>query len=191
MFSLKQRSIRLVASLIVTPVLAIGMAIPAFADNSVSLNVSGGTRTASIANVTLTGLTYSHSDQSRTGTMNLSVDDSTGTGAGWNVTVQSSDFAYTGGSANGVAIPAANFSIATANAPAKTAGQDIDATNGPKVPDSGATGTLDSAHKVIQAVAGYGLGSYTQALDVNLDVPAQSRSGDYNATLTVTISAAP
>jgi hypothetical protein len=191
MSSLNRRFTRLSLSLILAAVAALGAALPAFADNGVSLTLNAGTRTASIGNLTLTALNYSHSGQSQTGTLTLTADDSTGSGAGWNVTVQSSDFSYTGSSANGSSIPASNFAITTANAPAKTAGQTIDATNGPKVPGAGATGTLDSAHKVIMANASYGLGTYTQALNVSLDVPAQSRAGDYSATLTVTISAAP
>jgi hypothetical protein len=72
-----------------------------------------------------------------------------------------------------------------------TAGQAVDGTNGPKVPASTPVGTLDSARKVIQANANYGLGIYTQGLSVALDVPAQSRAGTYTGTLTTTISAGP
>jgi hypothetical protein len=191
MSTLQRRFTRLSISLAFAAALTLGAALPAFADNGVSLTVNAGTRTASVGDLGLTAIEYSHSAQTQTGTMTLTADDSTGSGAGWNVTIQSSAFNYTGSSANGSAIPAANFSITTAHDPAKTAGQAIDATNGPKVPGSGATGTLDSAHKVIQANAAYGLGTYTQALDVSLAVPAQSRAGDYSATLTVSITAAP
>ena len=171
--------------------LALSTAPMAHADNGIDIAVTGGTRTASIANVSLTGVSYSHSVQAQTGNMTLTADDSTGSGAGWNVTVQSSVFDYTGSATDGADIPAASFSITTANAPAMTAGQAIDATNGPKVPASGATGTLDTAHKVIQSNASYGLGTYTQALAVSLALPAQSRAGDYSALLTVTNSVAP
>lgn len=195
MSTLQRRFTRLSISLAFASILALGAALPAFADNGVSLTVNAGSRTASVANVNLTAITYSHDAQTRPGSMTLTADDRTGSGAGWNVTIQSSDFVYDsaapGASANGSDIPAANFSITTANAPAKTSGQAIDATNGPKVPGSGATGTLDTEHKVIQANAAYGLGTYTQALDVSLAVPAQSRAGNYSATLTVTINAAP
>lgn len=162
----------------------------ALAVNTVTQVVNGGSRTASIADLTLTAKSYSHSNQSSTGTMVLTSDDSTGTGAGWNVTVQSSAFAYTGAN-GGTAIPAANFSITTANAPTATAGQAVDATNGPKVPAAGATGALDVARKVIQANVGFGLGTYSQNLDVSLTIPGQSRAGTYTGTMTVTITAAP
>ena len=122
--------------------------------------------------------------------MTLTVDDSTGTGLGWNVTLQASNFAYSGAN-SGTAIPAANFSITTANAPVSTAGQAVDVTNGPKVPATLATGTLDTAHKVIQVNANYGLGTYTQGIAVSLVIPGQSRAGTYLTTLTENITAGP
>lgn len=162
----------------------------AFAGDTVIQSVTAGTRTASIADLTLTAVSYSHAAQTQTGTMTLTADDSTGSGAGWNVTIQSSAFVYSGTN-GGTDIPAANFSLSSADAPAMTAGQAIDATNGPKVPTVSPVGTLDSARKTVQANAGYGLGTYTQGLGVSLSIPAQSRAGTYTATLTTTVAAAP
>jgi hypothetical protein len=171
----------IIASMVATPVLAA---------DQVTQVINGGARTASVANLTLTPLTYSNSAQSNTGTMTLTVDDSSGTGAGWNVTIQSSAFVYSGAN-NGTNIAASNFALTAAGTPVMTVGQAVDATNGPKVPASSPVGTLDSARKVIQANADYGLGSYTQGLNVSLTIPAQSRAGTYTATLTTTIAAAP
>ena len=53
------------------------------------------------------------------------------------------------------------------------------------------TSSIGRGRKVVQANAGYGLGTYTQALDVSLTIPAQSRAGTYTGTLTTTIAAAP
>ncbi len=158
--------------------------------NTVTQAVVGGTRIAVVSDLELGSVSYSHTAQANAGTMTLTADDSTGTGAGWNVTIQSSAFVYDGTN-GGANIPAANFSITTANAPAVVAGQAIDATNGPKVPASGATGTLDSSRKVLQANPSFGLGRYSQALAVSLVIPAQSRAGSYTNQLTVTIAAAP
>jgi hypothetical protein len=170
--------------------IAATLALPVMAADTVIQVINGGARTASVADLTLTPLTYSNSAQSNAGTMTLTVDDASGTGAGWNVTIQSSAFLYSGAN-SGSNIPAANFSLAAAATPVMTAGQAVDATNGPKVPASSPVGTLDSARKVVQANANYGLGTYTQALSVSLSVPAQSRAGTYTGTLTTTISAAP
>lgn len=145
--------------------------------------------TASVADLNLPSVTSSHVSQTTTGTMTLTVTDSA-PGAGWNVTILSSAFAYSGANA-GTSIPAAKLSITEARAPVLVSGQAIDPTGGPKVPPSGTTGTLDVARKTIQADVGYGGGTYTQDLGVSLVVPADSRAGTYTATLTVTVSAGP
>jgi hypothetical protein len=145
--------------------------------------------TAAVADLTLPAVAYSHSAQSSTGSMTLTIDSSTNA-AGWNVTILSSAFVYSGVN-SGSNIPAANFALTSAAAPVMASGQAVDATNGPKVPTVSPVGTLDSARKTVQANAGYGEGSYTQALGVSLTIPAQSRAGTYTGTLTTTIAAAP
>jgi hypothetical protein len=163
---------------------------PAFAADTVTQAVTAGTRTASVANLTLGGVAYSHSTQANTGSMTLTADDSTGSGAGWNVTVLSSAFVYSGAN-GGTNIAATNFSLSSAAGPVATAGQAVDVTAGPKVPTVSPVGTLDSARKTVQADAAFGQGTYTQALGVSLSIPAQSRAGTYTGTLTTTIASAP
>ncbi|NTV62241.1 MAG: hypothetical protein HGA65_01720 [Oscillochloris sp.] len=182
---------------LLTPVIGLSLVLVALsaapathADTStVGLDLQAGTRSASIANATLTQLTYAHADQHQTGSITLTADDSTGSGSGWNVTVQSSAFAYTGTN-GGSSVSAANFSITTANDPAKTAGQTIDVVNGPLAGPS-AAGALDVARKVLFANANYGQGTYTQVLNVDLLVPGMARAGTYTGTLTVTVAAGP
>ncbi len=181
---------RITLGIAVGSVVAGTLAGPALAVDTVIQVVNGGARTASVANLTLTALTYSNSAQSNAGTMTLTVDDASGTGAGWNVTIVSSAFVYTGAN-SGTNIPAVNFSLTAAATPVMTAGLAVDVIGGPKVPVVSPVGTLDSSRKVIQANANYGLGIYTQALSVSLSVPAMSRAGTYTGTLTTTIAAAP
>ena len=181
------------AAVAVTAALALG-AGPALASDAVSQAITPGTRTASVADVLLTDVLYSHDAQNSTGTMTLTADDSTGSNAGWNVTVLSSEFVWTagdGGASSGTNIPAANFAITSAAGATTTAGQAVDATNGPKVPSVTPVATLDTARKTLQAELGYGNGTYTQELGVNLAIPAQSAAGTYTGTLTTTIAAAP
>lgn len=144
---------------------------------------------ASVADLALPAVTSAHVAQTTTGTMTLTVSDSA-PGAGWNVTILSSAFAYAGPN-SGTNIPAANLSITEARSPVFVSGQAIDPVGGPKVPPTGMTGTLDVARKTIQADVGFGGGTYTQALAVSLVVPADSRAGTYTATLTMTASAGP
>jgi hypothetical protein len=174
-------------ALATTAALALG-ATPALAAD-VTQTVTAGTRTASASNLTLGSVAYSHAAQTTTGSMTLTADDSTGSNAGWNVTIQSGVFAYTGTS-SGTGIAASAFSLTSAAAPAMTAGQAISTTGGPLVPTS-PVGTLDTPRKTVQANTSFGNGTYTQALGVSLAIPAQSAAGTYTGTLTTTIAAAP
>jgi spore coat protein U-like protein len=151
---------------------------------------------ASVADLTMAALPYSHAQQAAAGTVSLTATD---TGScilficsnnGWHVTIQASDFAYTGPNL-GTAIPAANLSITQAHPPTRLSGQAIDAQGGPRVPASNSTGTLDVPRETLEAADNFGLGSYRQLIDVSLIVPGQSRAGTYRTTLTVTISAGP
>jgi hypothetical protein len=163
-------------------------AVPAHAaDPIVSLNLQAGTRTASLTSATLDPITYKHVEQNQTGSFTLTVDDSTGSGAGWNVTILSSAIVYSGAN-GGTNIPAANLSITTANTPVATAGQAVDVTGGPL---AGTASTLDAARKVIYASTNFGQGTYTQALPLQMVVPGMSRAGAYTATITVTMAAGP
>ena len=155
--------------------------------------ITGSGLTASVADVTLTSVAYQNTAHNVTGTMALTADDSTGSGAGWNVTIQSSDFVWVGTANGGVDIPANRFSLTSAAAPVMVAGQAVSvaAATGPQVPPTSPIGTLDSPRKVISATAAYGAGTYTQALGVTLTIPAMSRVGVYTGTLTTTITSAP
>ena len=188
------RRTRLLACLAGSAALLAGLAPSASAADSVTQSVTAGTRTASVTALDLAAVGYSHLAQTPTGTMTLTADDSTGANNGWNVTILTSAFVWTaggGGASTGTNIPAANFSLTSAAGSVMTAGQAVDATNGPKVPETSPVGTLDSARKVTQANAAFGNGTYTQALGVSLAIPAQSAAGTYTGTLTTTIAAAP
>lgn len=181
---------RQVIPLVVAGLAALLVTLPVSAVNTVTQAVTAGTRTASVADLALGSLVSTHSAQASTGTMTLTADDSTGSNLGWNVTIQSSAFVYSGTN-SGTNIPAANFSLTSAAAPAATAGQAVDAVGGPKVPVISPVGTLDIARKTVQALVLFGKGTYTQALGVSLTIPADSAAGTYTGTLTTTIAAAP
>lgn len=146
--------------------IAVSAAVPALAD-TVTTTITGGNRTASIDAVDLGSAAYSHTDQQLNGSMALSVDDKTGTGDGWNVTVKASDFAYTGDNA-GTAIGADNLVLGTIADPVYVEGQQIDAIDGPLAFNANDGMALDTDRKVIFANAGFGSGSYTQSLPVTL-----------------------
>lgn len=199
MSSLKNRFKRFGLAIGVTAALAVAVAAPVGATDTltdttnVSTTITGGDLTTSLTTTqdlqdasASNTITAKHIDQDMSGILTLGVDDNRGSGAGWSVTVQSSAFVLSGGDGTHD-IAASHFTLDTANAPTTVAGQT--GTDGPTVPT--ASGTLDSAINVLHAAADQGMGSYTQALDVTLTVPADSRAGMYTATVTVDNSAAP
>ena len=171
---------------IATLALAMAVSVPVLADESVTQSVEGGDRSASVSGVDLGTVGYSHDSQTSTGSISILVDDSTGSNAGWNVTLQASHF--TDGDR---VIDSSNFAIVDAGNPQHQAGQDIDPENGPKIPSGGGTGSLDVPRKVLHANEGFGKGTYSQDLDVELTVPGQTLAGNYGASLTVDITAGP
>lgn len=184
---------RLALAFSVAALLAGTLAVPALAANRVVQVITGSGLTASIADLALTDVAYRNDAHDVTGTMVLTVDDSTGSGAGWNVTILSSAFVWVGTANGGTDIPAAAFALTSAAAPTTVAGQAVSValSTGPQVPPTSPIGTLDSARKVLVATAAYGAGTYAQDLGVTLTIPAQSRVGVYTGTITTTITSAP
>jgi hypothetical protein len=166
---------------------------PAAATDTVTLAITGSGLTASVADLTLTSVPYQNASHNVSGSMVLTADDSTGSGAGWNVTIISSAFIWVGTANGGTNIPAANFALTSAASPTMIAGQvvSVAASTGPQVPPTSPFGTLDTARKTLVATAAYGQGTYSQALGVTLTIPAMSRVGTYTGTLTTTITSAP
>jgi len=111
----------------------------------------------------------------------FTMEDSTGSGAGYNVTFISSDFAAAGGKA----IPAVNFTFTSGG----TIGGSPVSKRPSQVPQNNAP--LNSAVKVLSAAVKKGAGIYTYspyASDFDLTVPASTMTGSYTATLTATIA---
>jgi hypothetical protein len=195
----KKSIVRKGATLALMTAMVFGTAIPAFAaGNTITQGINeptGGSLTASIADVSMDAVEYTYSDHGATGSMVLSAQDSTGSGAGWNVTVQIvADFID---ATTSVHIPKDGFEITTlssANNPtlnATTPGfsQPVNSSNGPKVPSSSPVGALTTARKVVVANATYGNGSYLQTLPVSLAIPGNTPVGSYVTVLETTASA--
>jgi WxL domain surface cell wall-binding len=120
---------------------------------------------------------------------NWGVKDATGSGAGWHVTFQASQFSGSGP----ITLPTGSLVLTT---PVITpSGINL------AVPpiSEGATFTLDggSAVGVVDALAGTGQGSWTMTQanlaggDLALTVPANAAAGTYTSNLTFTLSSGP
>lgn len=156
-------------------------------------NIKAGPRTAALSNVDFgddNSVGYSQVAHEITGTATLSVEDKSGSAAGWAVTVQASEFVWSRGAntaTSATAIPASAFAIRTTGVAAAVAGggQAWAATAVPR------TGTLSGAVTVLTAASSTGQGSYTMPVTVALQIPAASRAGSYTSTLTTTLSVSP
>ena len=169
------------------------LAGPVFATDVVTQEIiSGGGLSASVEDLILPPVGYQNADHDVSGTMVLHMDDSRGTSLGWSVTIQASDFVFSGAALND--IPAANFALTSAEQPIWNAGQPVNltASTGPQIPIEGIVfGSLAAPLKVTRATAAYGNGTYMQGMVVTLTIPGQSPVGTYTGTLTTTISATP
>ena len=152
------------------------------------INCGGGGNSlaASAADLALDAATFSTVAQDSQVNLTLSATQNGCAGQGWNVTVQASDWIRESG---GSAIPANAFMLTQAEIPATLSGQTINAVGGPRLVNN--LGTLNLSRKVLQANAGFGLGSYSQVLGVKLTIPTTALPGTYTSVVTTTITTGP
>lgn len=159
-----------------------------------SLLVAGPAVGAATSTATLTGgtlaITAPPANFSYTGTLTgdvlnlpssfaVSVNDPTGTKAGWNLQATIGVLTNAGGDT----IPAANHTIQSVA---------ISGVTGTAPTNSVATGAIPTAGgKIFNAAANTGKGKSTETFTTQLAVPADAAAGSYTATMTVTIVSGP
>ncbi|MBC8196067.1 MAG: WxL domain-containing protein [Acidimicrobiia bacterium] len=158
---------------------------------STSVTITGATPASTTPVITFDTVTLSGSDTTTTGSATWSVADPRGTGAGWNVTVVSTDFIGTiDGVVKTIDIDAGNqdllVSIASIAISAGNAAPTTTITSDTDVPFSGATPL-----KILSAAVDAGMGSYTYVPTFTLEIPTSTVAGTYAAAVTVTINAGP
>ena len=160
-----------------------------------SVTVSGGTLSVSAANVALSGVTLDGTDKTATsasGSNAWSAQDSRGSGAGWHLTIDSTDFTDGGTPLRTIDISAADqeFKIQLLDA-------NIAVTAGNAKPTSSATALTAipeapaAALTFASAALNAGMGSYALNPNFELEVPAETYAVAYTATITVTAVTAP
>jgi WxL domain surface cell wall-binding len=172
---------------------ALGSFQAAGAATTASPTVTGTVAAGALSVATAAAPTFSANlatgDQTPTYTLPLTATDTTGTGAGWNLTITSTQFTTGGGTPHTLA---ANASTITGVTSACATGTCTNPTNAVTYPVGvPAAATAPTAVKFFNAAANTGLGSFTVTPAVGVFVPASTFAGSYSSTLTVSIVSGP
>jgi hypothetical protein len=157
----------------------------------ISATVNAGLRSASLAEVSFAAATVSHNDQDVVTESALSVNDLSGTAAGWQVTLEASDLVFTAGPDSHIendAIDASNVFVKGKDFAGAT--DTTSSVTGVTLASSTLT-ALGSPYVVLSALDAQGEGAYVANLTFSLNIPANSRNGGYSGTITTTMSVAP
>ena len=146
-----------------------------------TIEITGGSLDVESTDVSMDGITLDGTDHSgvegSTGTWLAT--DRTGTGAGWHVTVVSTDFTNEAGKT----ISAESFDISVATI--------ISGTGGTSPTPVTSSQSLDTEVSILSADVDEGMGQYAFSPDFLLDVPATTYAGTYTATITVDVVSSP
>jgi hypothetical protein len=186
------KRMRFAAVLAATTVLSAGFAPAALAADDTSVTVSSGTLaiTADPTAPDFSGVTLDGTAKQTTTTLStFEVNDSRGTGAGWNVTVSATQFKEHDGTAyvtGGKTLPTGSLSMA---APTVAA----DGTTSPVPTLTAGPYTIDGASvKIASASADTGMGKYDfSSSALTLTVPSSAYAKGYRSSLTVTLATGP
>lgn len=159
-------------------VAASASATPAAAALSVS------TTAAPTFSATLSGV-----DQTASYQLPMTVIDSTGTGAGWHLTVTSTRFTTAGATPQTLPTTASRVTAVTATC---AAGSCTNPTTNVSLPVTiPAADTAPPAARFFNAQPATGLGEFTVTPSIAVDVPTNAYTGTYTSTLTVAIASGP
>lgn len=154
---------------------------------------SGSGLSLTTAPINLGGVTLNGTNQtavSLSPANTWSLVDSRGTGEGYNVTIDATDFDDGNGNVMNISSPFREFRIVLTDANIVTqAGGTKPTTSVPQlaaIPESG-----NPPLKILSANVGEGQGSYELHPQFTLDVPANTVAGQYTSTVTVTIATGP
>lgn len=165
----------------------------AVAATTASPTVTGTVSAGALSLATSAAPTFSANlatgDQTPTYTLPLTATDTTGTGAGWNLTITSTQFTTGGGTPHTLATNASTITGVTSTCASGTCTNPTNAVTYPVTIPAGAT--APTAVKLFNAAANTGLGSFTVTPTAGVFVPASTFAGSYSSTLTVAIVSGP
>jgi hypothetical protein len=162
------------------PTIALG------ASTTATGTLTGSTLSLSTAAAPTFSANLNLGDSTPTYTVPLTIQDTRGTGAGWNATITSTQF--TTGSAT-LATNASTLSGVTSTCATGTCTNPANAITYPvAVP---AAPTAPTAVKFFNAAANSGMGKFTNTPTIGVFVPQSAIAGTYTSTLTISIVSGP
>ncbi len=179
---------RIALTLTAAAMLTTALAPAAMAADDTSVAVTGGT--LSITNplvANFTAVTLNGAPQTTAATMDgFSVTDGRGTGVGWNVTVQATQF-------SGGVTPTRTLGTGSLSLLAPTVAAANTTSSAPPTMTAGPYAIDGSTVKIASAAAAAGMGTYdfTQGGALSLAIPASAYAATYTSTVTVSVVTGP
>jgi hypothetical protein len=183
--------LKIVSAFVLPAVLAaVASSSAAAANVTATATVSAGSLTLSTSASPSVSATLDGTDQTPSYTLPMTVNDSTGSGNGWNVTVTSTTFSTGGGSPHLLSTTASTATGVTATCAGGTTC--TNPTNSIGYPlGVPAAGTAPTAVKLFNAAANTGMGGFTVTPTVQVAIPANAYAGTYTSTVTVAVVSGP
>ena len=176
-------------ALLATTCLAAIPASASAATATVTGTLSGSTLSLSTSAAPSISDNLDAGDQTQTFTVPMTAQDTRGTGAGWNLTITSTQYTTGGGSPSTLATNASSLTAVTATC---TSGTCVNPTNSITYPVAvPAAATAPTAVKFFNAGAASGLGKFTVTPTIGVFVPQSSMAGTYTSTITLAILSGP
>jgi hypothetical protein len=181
---------RIVALLVVTGLLATTAAV-VYAETA-TVTITAGSLSVDANDVSLSAVVLDGSDKTATsasGSNSWAAEDARGTGVGWHLTIDATDFTDGGKTINISAadqefkIQLLDTNIAVVSGNTKPTSSVTSLTAIPEAPAAALT--------FASAAANEGMGSYTLAPNFELEVPAETLAGSYSSTITVSAVSGP
>jgi hypothetical protein len=170
--------------------LSLAAASSALASNvTATATVTAGTLSLSTSATPGVSATLDGTDKTPSYTLPMTVNDFTGSGAGWNVTITSTTFT-SGAPVHTLSTTASNATGVTSNCTG--GGTCTNPTNSITYPLGVPAGSsAPTAVKLFNAAANSGMGGFTVTPTISVAIPANTYAGTYTSTVTVAVVSGP
>jgi hypothetical protein len=151
--------------------------------------VSGSVLTATTSATPSFTADLDSGDSTPTYTVPLTVQDTRGTGLGWNVTITSTTFSTGGGTPRTLSTTASSLTGVTSSCTSGTCTNPANAQSYPIAVPAGTT--APTAVKIFNTTANNGMGRFTLTPTIGVTVPQNAFAGTYSSTVTISMVSGP